>query len=65
MGKPARSDFVSQSFTGSWVDFRGSNVNNSEAYEVARAWKTDEDAFPGRECWAIESSFRKRRVRPV
>ena len=61
-GKPAHRDFALQSFLGSWVDFRGSNVNNSEAYEVARVWKTDENAFPSRECWAISSSFRKRRV---
>ncbi len=39
-------DFVLQSFRGSWVDFRRSNVNNSEAYEVARAWKTDERCVP-------------------
>jgi hypothetical protein len=56
--------FALQSFPGSRVDFRGSNVNNSGAYEVARAWKTDEYAFPSRECWAINSSFRILRALP-
>jgi hypothetical protein len=42
----ARSNFASQSFIGSWVDFRGLNVNNSGAYTVAQAWKTKDDAFP-------------------
>ena len=64
-GRQAHPNFALQSFLGSWVDFRGSNVNNSEAYEVARVWKTDENAFPSRECWAISSSFRIRRVLPV
>jgi hypothetical protein len=55
-------NFAMQSFPGSRVDFRGTNVNNSEAYLVARAWKTDERTFPSRGCKAIGSSFRMRRV---
>ena len=65
MASETHPSFVSQSFLGSWVDFRRCNVNNSEAYEVARVWKTDERAFPSRECWAISSSFRMCRVFPV
>jgi hypothetical protein len=65
MGKVAGPNFALQSFRGSWVDFRGSNVNNSEAYEVAQVWNTDDIAFPSRECRAISSSFRKRGALPV
>ena len=32
--------------------------------KMARVWKTDKNAFPSRECWAISSSFRMRRALP-